>query len=72
MPFAVPVLPEGVDPAWLPPEAFRALGGRRTLIRGSGPLTDTVHGEVADARGRFGGQVVRGEGEPGASYDLVL
>ena len=23
MPFPVPVLPEGVDPAWLPPAAFR-------------------------------------------------
>lgn len=72
MPFSVPVLPEGVDPAWLPPEAFRPLGGRRTLIRGSGPLVETVHGEVAEACARFGGRVVR-DVEPGApGYDLVL
>ncbi|WSQ12408.1 alpha-glucuronidase [Streptomyces sp. NBC_01231] len=72
MPFSVPVLPEGVDPAWLPPEAFRPLGGRLTLIRGSGPLVETVHGEVAEACARFGGRVVR-DPEPGApGYDLVL
>jgi alpha-glucuronidase len=68
----VPVLPEGVDPAWLPAAAFRPLGGRRTLIRGSGPLVETVHGEVAEACARFGGRVVR-DAEPGAAaYDLVL
>ena len=76
MPLPVPVLPEGVDPAWLPVEALRPLGARRTLIRGSGTLVDTVHGEVADACGRFGGEVVRGAEEvaapDGASYDLVL
>ncbi|MEV5440212.1 alpha-glucuronidase [Streptomyces sp. NPDC052682] len=71
MPLPVPVLPEGVDPAWLPPAAFRAVGGRRTLIRGSGPLVETVHGEVAEACRRFGGRVVRG-GRVDASYDLVL
>ncbi|MFE9444082.1 alpha-glucuronidase [Streptomyces sp. NPDC006602] len=61
-----------VDPAWLPPGAFRALGTRRTLIRGSGPLVETVHGEVAEACARFGGRVVR-DSEPGAAaYDLVL
>ena len=51
MPFTVPVLPEGVDPAWLPQEAFRPLGGRFILIRGPGPLVETVHGEVAEACG---------------------
>ncbi|MFI6035407.1 alpha-glucuronidase [Streptomyces sp. NPDC051315] len=71
MPRSVPALPEGIDPAWLPPEAFRALGARRTLIRGSGPLVETVHGEVADACGRFGGEVVRGGGTV-APYDLVM
>jgi alpha-glucuronidase len=72
MPRPVPVLTEGVDPAWLPPAAFRPLGGRRTLIRGSGPLVETVHAEVAEACARFGGRVVR-HAEPGApSYDLVL
>ncbi|WP_210580910.1 alpha-glucuronidase [Streptomyces sp. GESEQ-4] len=73
MPLPVPVLAEGVDPAWLPPAAFRPLGTRRTLIRGSGLLVETVHGEVADACARFGGRVDRDPG-PGAgvSYDLVL
>nr|WP_067277180.1 alpha-glucuronidase [Streptomyces jeddahensis] len=65
-------MPSGVDPAWLPPAAFRPLGSRRTLISGTGPLVDTVHGEVAGASDRFGGQVLRDGQEPGASYDLVL
>ncbi|MFD5341364.1 alpha-glucuronidase [Streptomyces hawaiiensis] len=71
MPLPVPVLPEGVDPAWLPPAAFRAVGGRRTLIRGSGPLAETVHGEVAEACRRFGGRVVRDASDDGP-YDLAL
>ncbi|MFD5944646.1 alpha-glucuronidase [Streptomyces collinus] len=71
MPLPVPALPEGVDPAWLPPAAFRAIGGRRTLIQGSAPLVETVHGEVAQACRRFGGRVVRGAPDGGA-YDLVL
>ncbi|CCK26789.1 Alpha-glucuronidase [Streptomyces davaonensis JCM 4913] len=70
MPLPVPVLPDGVDPAWLPPAAFEAIGRRRTLIRGSGLLVDTVHGEVAEACARFGGSVVRDASpEP---CDLVL
>ncbi|MEU9312800.1 alpha-glucuronidase [Streptomyces sp. NPDC048256] len=75
MPLTVPVLPEGIDPAWLPPEAFRPVGSRRTLVDGVGPLVDTVHGEVAHACAQFGGEVVvRDRGESGApsSYDLVL
>lgn len=70
MPMAVPVLPEGVDPAWLPPDAFRALGSRRTLVQGSGPLVETVLGEVTAACARFGGKVVRDAA--GAPCDLVL
>ncbi|MFG2129806.1 alpha-glucuronidase [Streptomyces sp. NPDC048751] len=66
-----PVLPEGVDPAWLPPEVFRPLGRRRTLVRGHGPLVDTAHGEVAAACARFGGEVVR-DARAAAPYDLVL
>ena len=71
MPLPVPVPPEGVDPAWLPPAAFRAVGSRRTLIRGSGSLVETVHGEVAEACRRFGGRVVR-DAVPDGAYDLVL
>ncbi|WP_333737166.1 alpha-glucuronidase [Streptomyces sp. IBSBF 2806] len=70
MPSTVPVLPGGVDPAWLPPDAFRALGSRRTLIQGSGPLVETVHGEVAFACSQFGGEVVREASR--SPYDLVL
>ncbi|WP_340375187.1 alpha-glucuronidase [Streptomyces sp. SS7] len=48
----------GIDPGWLPPEVFRPLGTRRVLVRGSGPLVDTVRREVSDACARFGGQIV--------------
>src|SRR5690242_13142604 len=58
----------GADHAWLPDGVFRPIGTRRTLIRGSGPLVDTVHGEVARACERFGGSVSR---DPGPC-DLVL
>ncbi|MFJ3668837.1 alpha-glucuronidase [Streptomyces sp. NPDC090106] len=61
---------QGVDGAWLPPGAFRAIGARRTLIRGSGPLVDTLHRDTADACERFGGRVDR-EASPGP-YALVL
>ncbi|MDC0768592.1 alpha-glucuronidase [Streptomyces sp. HD] len=61
---------QGVDPAWLPDGAFRPIGTRRTLIRGSGPLVDTVHGEVAQACARFAGSVSR-EASPGPC-DLLL
>lgn len=61
---------QGVDPAWLPDEAFRPIGTRRTLIRGSGPLVETVHAEVAEACSRFGGSVSR-DSSPGP-HDLVL
>ncbi|MFD0317925.1 alpha-glucuronidase [Streptomyces flavalbus] len=65
-----PVPPDGIDPAWLPPAAFRPLGSRRTLIRGrGGPLVETVYGEVAEACARFGGSVGWGGG---AACDLVL
>ncbi|MEU9472962.1 alpha-glucuronidase [Streptomyces avermitilis] len=72
-PVVVPLPAAGVDPAWLPSEAFRALGSRRTLVCGTGALVDTVHGEAAWACGAFGGSVVRAE-EPGDDrpYDLLL
>jgi len=44
-----------VHPAWLPAEAFRWIGERSVLVVGSGPLVDTVAGEVAQACDRFGG-----------------
>ncbi|MDL5204361.1 alpha-glucuronidase [Streptomyces sp. ALI-76-A] len=73
MSLPVPVLPDGVDPAWLPPAAFRAVGTRHTLILGSGPLVETVHGEVTEACARFGGRVDRApEPGTGTTYDLVL
>ncbi|MFD5750377.1 alpha-glucuronidase [Streptomyces sp. NPDC127033] len=72
-----PAPPGGVDPAWLPPGVFRPIGSRRTLIAGTGPLVETVHGEVADACARFGGQVVReartgNARTPDMPYDVVL
>ncbi|MBO3740273.1 alpha-glucuronidase [Actinoplanes flavus] len=47
-----------IHPAWLPPEAFRAVGSRRVLVQGTGPLADTVRHEIAQACARFGGSVV--------------
>ncbi|MBF9134382.1 alpha-glucuronidase [Plantactinospora sp. S1510] len=77
--------PPGVHPAWLPPEAFRALGSGRTLVHGAGRLVDTVLREVAQAATWHGGQLrhqefrpaderqVAGEADTGAgAYDLVL
>lgn len=60
-----------VHPAWLPPEAFRALGARRTLVAGDGPLVETVYREVAQACASYGGGVYRpgGAADP---FDLVL
>ncbi|MBB5780617.1 alpha-glucuronidase [Nonomuraea jabiensis] len=54
-----------VHAAWLPPEAFRAIGSRRTLVQADGPLAETVRAEVERARARYGGAA---EGP----YDLVL
>ncbi|MER7487407.1 alpha-glucuronidase [Streptomyces sp. NPDC126497] len=60
----------GFDAAWLPADAFRAVGSRRSLLRAAdGPLVDTVHGELTDACERFGGRVVRGGG---GDAELVL
>ncbi|MEU6727625.1 alpha-glucuronidase [Nonomuraea wenchangensis] len=44
-----------VHPAWLPPEAFRAIGSRQVLVLGEGALVDTVREEVAAATARHGG-----------------
>ncbi|MEV5495347.1 hypothetical protein AB0M50_08085, partial [Nonomuraea fuscirosea] len=53
----------GVHPAWLPPEAFSAIGSRRTLVQAdeSAPAR-TVRAEVADACARHGGALA-GPGE---------
>ncbi|MEV4545268.1 alpha-glucuronidase [Micromonospora echinaurantiaca] len=62
-----------VHPAWLPPEAFRALGARRTLVTGDGPLVETVYREVAQACASYGGGVRRsGSDDGGDPVDLVL
>ncbi|HEY8979384.1 MAG TPA: alpha-glucuronidase [Streptomyces sp.] len=58
---------EVLDPAWLPAEAFRALGSRRVLVRGAGALVETVREEVRDACGEFGGEAVSG-----GAYDVLL
>ncbi|MEW1718264.1 alpha-glucuronidase [Streptomyces sp. NPDC093109] len=75
-PAARPVPRTDADPAWLPPEAFRALGSRHVLVCGTGAPTDTVHGEVAAACAEFGGTVARSAGPvPEADdrpYDLLL
>ncbi|WP_377267966.1 alpha-glucuronidase [Peterkaempfera sp. SMS 1(5)a] len=65
-----------VHAAWLPPEAFRAIGSRRTLVHGAGLLVGTVHQEVEQACARFGGTVRRQEEAAGdicdGTFDLVL
>ncbi|WP_223190460.1 alpha-glucuronidase [Nonomuraea terrae] len=59
----------GVHPAWLPPEAFRAIGSRRTLVLGDDVLADTVRAEVAHACARYGGTL---HDDRDGAYDLVL
>ncbi|MEW9550591.1 alpha-glucuronidase [Nonomuraea sp. NPDC050783] len=56
-----------VHPAWLPPEAFRAIGSRRVPVLGDGALVETVREEVAAARARFGGGDRDGGGDGGAA-----
>ncbi|MEV5340637.1 alpha-glucuronidase [Streptomyces sp. NPDC052676] len=64
------------DPAWLPREAFRALGSRRVLVHGDGLLADTVYDEVTAACAEFGGEAARvaepDADDPGRPYDLLL
>ncbi|MFD9740430.1 alpha-glucuronidase [Umezawaea sp. NPDC059074] len=54
----VPPLPPGVDPAWLPAFALRPVGSRRVRVVGTGPLVDTVRGEVVAAVREHGGHLV--------------
>lgn len=56
-----------VHAAWLPSEAFRAVGARRVLVGAGGGVADTVRGEVERACRGYGGSVGGGGG-----YDLVL
>ncbi|MEO3872136.1 alpha-glucuronidase [Nonomuraea sp. B12E4] len=58
--------PNGVHAAWLPPEAFRAIGSRRVLVCGDGPLAGTVREEAEAACARHGGSLTAD------SPDLVL
>ena len=51
----MPALPSSVHPAWLPPEALRALGSRRVLVHGEGLLVETVAAEAQLACARYGG-----------------
>lgn len=50
----------GIHAAWLPPEAFRALGARRVLVHGTGSLADTVYEEAAQSCAAYGGRADRG------------
>ncbi|MCP2263564.1 alpha-glucuronidase [Promicromonospora thailandica] len=60
-------------PAWLPDDAFAALGRRRVVVAGDGALAGTVAEEVAAATARFGGSFSRLEvGDGVADADLVL
>ncbi|GIJ79801.1 alpha-glucuronidase [Micromonospora phaseoli] len=52
-----------VHPAWLPAEAFRAVGSRHTVVHGDGMLVDTVFDEVERACAAHGGTVRRGTGQ---------
>ncbi|MDQ1288359.1 MAG: alpha-glucuronidase [Actinomycetota bacterium] len=69
----------GAHAAWLPDEAFQAVGSRRVLVHGSGLLAETVASEVARACERYGGSVRRSGDRPGTAgqgdtddVDLVL
>jgi alpha-glucuronidase len=60
-------------PAWLPDDAFAAVGSRRVVVAGDGVLAGTVAEEVASATARFGGSFSRLEADDGvADADLVL
>ncbi|WP_042405979.1 alpha-glucuronidase [Streptacidiphilus carbonis] len=62
-----------VHPAWLPAEAFRAIGSRPSLVHGAGMLIDTVRTEVGQAAARYGGSTAAGGEDAGAGpVDLVL
>jgi len=50
---------DDVHPAWLPAQAWRAIGSRHTLVSGAEESVATVYAEVRAACARFGGSVTR-------------
>nr|WP_230416482.1 alpha-glucuronidase [Micromonospora tarapacensis] len=57
----------------MPPEAFRAIGSRNTLVGGDAALVDTVFAEVERACATHGGSVRRGSADTGGpTPELVL
>jgi alpha-glucuronidase len=64
-------VPAGIDPAWLPAFALRAIGTRQVRVVGDGPIVATVRGEVAAAVAEYGGALLSA-GDPGpADLELV-
>jgi len=61
-----------VHAAWLPDQAWRAIGSRRTLVRGAGDLVETVVDEVARACAQHGGLVCHQAWDHPGVFDLVL
>src|SRR6266542_1111529 len=59
-------------PAWLPPDAFRPLGSRRTMVRGSGTLVETVRHEVREACVQHGGRLLDNAAEGRVDLTLAL
>src|SRR6185437_6606598 len=75
--------PVEVHAAWLPAEAFRAIGSRRVLLCGEGQLVETVAHEIEQACARYGGSWRQREPDEGGtdlgpgsdgdgSYELIL
>ncbi|MFI2361942.1 alpha-glucuronidase [Promicromonospora sp. NPDC019610] len=68
-----PITDHTSHPAWLPDDAFAAIGSRRVVVAGDGALAGTVAEEVAAATSRFGGAFSRLEvGDGVADAELVL
>ncbi len=63
--------PVEVHAAWLPAEAFRAIGSRRVLLCGEGLLVETVAHEIEQACARYGGSWRQREPDEGGT-DLGL
>src|SRR4051812_35362583 len=59
-------------PAWLPPEALRPVGSRRTVVHGSGVLVETVRHEVDEACARYGGRLLDNAADGPVDLELTL